>query len=447
MVKKPSRKPARPLTSAGIPPAVDRALAAQPVFDLHTHLYPPSFGTPVACRGVKPDPAGLMLFGIDEMLTYHYLVAELLRVVPAGRPSPGAFWDMPKGAQADLIWEKLFIERSPISEACRGVLTTLARFGLDPAERSLDRYRSFFASRNPDRHIDEVFKLANVESVTMTNDPFDENERARWLNGSVRKDSRFRAVLRLDPMIVAWPDAAKRMAAWGYRVNERPEKGTIHEARRFLAEWLDRLGAAYIAASLPPRFRYPVRWDDPAGSAGETILKEAILPVCAERGLAFAAMIGSERGVNPELRGAGDMPGRADVRAVTNLCRSIPRNRFLVTMLSRENQHELAVAARKFPNLMVFGCWWFLNIPSIVEETTAMRVELLGGSFIPQHSDARVLEQLVYKWDHSRAVIGKVLADKYLALSRTGWPLTEPAIAADVARYLKENATAFLGVI
>ena len=140
-------------------------------------------------------------------------------------------------------------------------------------------------------------------------------------------------------------------------MDERPEKGTIREARRFLTEWLDRLGAAYIAASLPPKFRYPVHWDDPAGSAGETILKEAILPVCAERNLAFAAMIGSERGVNPELRGAGDMPGRADIRSVTNLCRGFPRNRFLVTMLSRENQHELAVAARKFPNLMVFGCW------------------------------------------------------------------------------------------
>ena len=36
-----------------------------------------------------------------------------------------------------------------------------------------------------------------------------------------------------------------------------------------------------------------------------------------------------------------------------------------------------------------------------------MRIELLGTSFIPQHSDARVLDQLIYKWDHSRQIIGE----------------------------------------
>ena len=52
-------------------------------------------------------------------------------------------------------------------------------------------------------------------------------------------------------------------------------------------------------------------------------------------------------------------------------------------MLSRENQHELCVAARKFANLMPFGCWWFLNNPSIVSEITRERLELLGPTFIP----------------------------------------------------------------
>jgi hypothetical protein len=74
-------------------------------------------------------------------------------------------------------------------------------------------------------------------------------------------------------------------------------------------------------------------------------------------------------------------------------------------VLSRENQHELCVYARKFNNLMPFGCWWFLNNPSIVEEITRERIELLGASFIPQHSDARVLEQVIYKWRNTRATL------------------------------------------
>jgi len=101
-------------------------------------------------------------------------------------------------------------------------------------------------------------------------------------------------------------------------------------------------------------------------------------------------------------------------------------------MLSRENQHELCVTARKFPNLMIFGCWWFLNNPSIIEEMTRERVELLGLSMIPQHSDARVLDQLLYKWRHSREIIADVLGEKYTALAKSGWNAGESEIRRDV---------------
>jgi hypothetical protein len=114
-------------------------------------------------------------------------------------------------------------------------------------------------------------------------------------------------------------------------------------------------------------------------------------------------------------------------------------------MLSRENQHELCVAARKFGNLMIFGCWWFVNNPSLIDEITRMRLELLGTSFIPQHSDARVLDQLIYKWDHSRELIGRVLADKYADLARTGWAVTDLEIRRDVRLLLRDNFVEFLG--
>src|SRR5207249_12067206 len=127
----------------------------------------------------------------------------------------------------------------------------------------------------------------------------------------------------------------------------------------------------------------------------------------------FALMIGVKRNVNPRLRLAGDSLGKADIAAVENLCVEFPDNKFLCTMLSRENQHELCVAARKFRNLHVFGCWWFLNNPSIIEEITRERIELLGTSVIPQHSDARVIDQVIYKWSHSKRIIGDVLSAKY----------------------------------
>ena len=73
-----------------------------------------------------------------------------------------------------------------------------------------------------------------------------------------------------------------------------------------------------------------------------------------------------------------------------------------------------------------------------------MRVELLGTEFAPQHSDARVLDQLVYKWDHSRRVIAKVLAEKFTDLAEAGWPVTREEVDRTVKGYFSGNFERFL---
>ena len=422
---------------------VRKAVHEQPVWDFHTHLYPATFGTPFSGSAKGADPAGLMLWGVDELLTYHYLVAEVYRVVPARQLPYDAFWRMSKREQADHIWKHLFLERSPISEACRGVLTTLERLGLDPADRDLDGYRRWFAAQDPDAYIDRVMEIANVSRITMTNAVFDDNERQRWMaDPHVADDSRFAGVLRFDPILRDWPAAAKRLTEWGYPASESLDDKSVESGKRFLRDWIDRVKAIYCAVSLPPEWRYDGADDQRIGSQ---VMRRIVLPVFAERDLPFAMMIGSRLRVNPELRDGGDMVGLADVQSVVRLCREFPNNRFFCTMLARENQHELAVAARKFGNLMVFGCWWFVNNPSLIDEITRMRVELLGTSFIPQHSDARVLDQLIYKWDHSRELIANVLVDKYADIAATGWTPSEEEIRRDVRRFFHQNMDDFLG--
>src|SRR5206468_3570348 len=192
------------------------------------------------------------------------------------------------------------------------------------------------------------------------NSAFDDNERGRWeKNPGVGSDPRFRAVLRIDPLLRDWPTAARKLTTWGYRASETPDNSSIESAKKFLRDWLDKMKAIYIAVSLPPEWRYP------SNTNADKVLEQIILPVCEERGLPFAMMIGSRMRVNPGLREGGDMCGQADIASLVNLCHAFPDNRFLVTMLARENQHELAVAARKFGNLMPFGCWWFVNNPSL----------------------------------------------------------------------------------
>lgn len=420
---------------------VRRIVADQPVTDLHTHCYAPRFGDCSDGTG-----KGLLLWGIDELVTYHYLVAEVYRVVTPSELPYDKFWAMNKAEQADHIWKHLFVERTPISEACRGVLTTLSKLGLDPNESTLEPYRKFFRDQDANDYVDKVMQIANVDSITMTNPVFDDHERGLWeADSSVGDDSRFEAVLRCDPLLRDWPNASRKLVEWGYKTNAGlSTDAAVAEARRFVTDWIDRMGAIYVAMSLPPTYRYPsarVKGDE---DPGENVLEKVLLPVLEERDLPLALMIGSRLQVNPALHDAGDMVGKSDILSVVNLCAGFPRNRFMITMLSRENQHELCVAARKFGNLLIFGCWWFLNNPSIIEEMTRERIELLGTSFCPQHSDARILDQLIYKWDHSRKIIAAVLIDKYAELQETGYDVTEDHIRRDARLLLRDNFRGFV---
>ena len=327
----------------------------QPLVDVHTHLCPPTFGSPLAGRGANADPDGLLLWGIDELVNYHYLVCEVFRVVPPSKLPYAKFWAMTKQEQADHIWKHLFLERSPISEACRGVVTTLQMLGLDPAERSLERYRRWFAEQSIDEHIDRVMELGGVTQITMTNDVFDDNERRRWLqDASIGDDPRFTAVLRFDMLVRDWPAAAEKLSDWGYATTPELNATSIEAARKFLRDWLKRTKSVYGAVSLPPEFRYGGPEDK---SDTAVVLRQVVMPVLEEAGLPFAMMIGSIKFLNPELQLAGDMVGMSDVMSVARLCLEFPRNQFLVMMLARENQQELCVVARKFGNLMIFGCW------------------------------------------------------------------------------------------
>ncbi len=400
---------------------VGRILRETPITDVHTHIYPAAFGD-------------LLLWGVDELITYHYLIAETFRYE---KSSYEQYFAMPKRQQADLIWKTLFLDRSPLSEAQRGVLTVMNKLGQDVRSRDLGAIRKYCENKSVDEYIDIVFKTAGVKEVVMTNDIFNPQEFEVWSAGP-KLDPRFKAVLRIDPLLNLDASAIALLQKTGYNADAELGGESVAEIRRFLKDWMLKMDALYVAASLPPTFRVP------EGSLRSRVVEECVLPVCRELNRPFAMMIGVTKRVNPGLGDAGDAVAKADIGTVTYLCQKYPANKFLVTMLALENQHELAVTARKFNNLMVFGCWWFLNNPSIIDRMTRMRLELLGLSFIPQHSDARVLDQLIYKWDHSRRLIGGVLAEKYLDVMETGWEFTEEEIRKDLADLFSNNFWRFL---
>jgi hypothetical protein len=87
-----------------------------------------------------------------------------------------------------------------------------------------------------------------------------------------------------------------------------------------------------------------------------------------------------------------------------------------------------------------------MNNPSIVEEITRERIELLGTSFIPQHSDARVLEQIIYKWQNTRCTLAPILASAYHLLHADGAEITRQMIQRDVNRLFRGNFEKWTGL-
>jgi len=433
------------LSASELDEVVLREVASVDAVDVHTHLLPPTHGQ-------------LLLYGVDELLTYHYLVAELFMVLPLDSdddavsdaltpPTADEFFAWPKPRQAALVFEELFVRRTPLSEACRGVVTTLHLLGLGAQleravargvarERRLDELREWFAAVDKEEYLELVFTKAKLKYAVMTNVPFAPEEATHFLQESPPPISpRLKTALRVDPLLAGdWPAVSAALAA-----ASPPLAPTLDGCYRYVCAWVDRIQPLYLMASTPSGFRYEK--SSPAAAppspaappSAAALLEQVLLRVAVERKLPLAIKVGAVRGMNAALRTGGDGVEVADLRFLRNLCLAYPQVKLLVTVLSTENQHELCVLARKFGNLHVYGCWWFCNNPSIIERTTRMRLEMLGTAFTAQHSDARVLDQLLYKWRHSRAAIGPVLSSQYAKLLEAGWPLTEADIKRDVA--------------
>jgi len=392
-----------------------------------------------------------MLWGIDELLTYHYLVSEYFMVAPASMTHE-AFFALGKREQADEVWRGLFVQRSPLSEACQGVVTTLRRLGLGELmeRRDLAAVRAWFAAQDPEEHCERVFRLAKVRYAVMTNIPYVPAEAEHWRATPPKPvTQRFRTALRVDAFIKGdW-------AAVCAILKEAGLEQSLEGGRQYLRQWAAVLRPEYLMASTPHDWRYPESGAPPpdvpvAQEGGKALVQayrkpgasqlmdEVVAPVAMELSLPIALKLGALRGMSPELDPCcgGDGVASSDISSLQRLCARFPRIKFLATVLSRANQHEMTVVAQKTRNLHLYGCWWYCNNPSIIEELTRMRAELLGTAFTAQHSDCRVLEQLLYKWDHSREAIASALAPYFERLVRRGWRLTRGELRRDVRHLL-----------
>jgi hypothetical protein len=83
---------------------------------------------------------------VGQLVTYHYLEAEFFRFSAI---TSEQCWQLSKRQQADVIWQALFVDNSPISEATRGVVAVLKEFGLPTNNRDLSEVRALTANLGP----------------------------------------------------------------------------------------------------------------------------------------------------------------------------------------------------------------------------------------------------------------------------------------------------------
>ena len=213
----------------------------------------------------------------------------------------------------------------------------------------------------------------------MTNIPFDMNEAQYWRPKQKAYSTNYRSALRIDPLLAGDKEGiTKILLSSGY-------EPTIDGACQYLRDWCDTMKPEYMMASTPHNFDATSKFDvgvnmdamKVPGAFAEVVvsdgtkdcsvygedypsvidehsdfLGDVLMRVCEERDIPIALKIGAHRGLNPRLKQAGDgVVAFADTSMLSRLCTRFPKVRFLVTFLSRNNQHEACVLASKFPNL------------------------------------------------------------------------------------------------
>lgn len=427
-------------TEAGLQTAIKRILWGKnrEVFsDVHTHLFPPQAGK-------------LFLSGIHELFKYHYVQREVLRY--RRDISATQFFEMEDDTRTRMVWSTFFAPSAtsqygtmPVSEGMRAILTILDAFGQDVNAKTPDQAIDFFASRDPQKHFEEILRLAGLSSVVGTNDPFNLDELTFYKDHRNLWHPGVQTALRLDTLVLK-PEQAALFAnehfGLGISIADGLNASNIAKWKRFVRAILESNlnretlygicnlpNPLYVGISFPPDFSWVESSDNPRLK----MLEEVIIPVCAELGKPIFPMLGPIRGVVPKMRNAGDTMGQVNLTGFPEFLARHPEVDFYVTTLDRSTQAQLHAYCCSMVHVIVWSCWWFQHQPGTIVDLTNDRYETLGFTFSPFNSDARVPEQLISKWIHFRQDYEGILFTQWSRLIRIGYRFKE----ADMRRAIR----------
>ena len=365
------------------------------ITDVHTHLFP-------------WNDKRYFLSGLNELLNYHYLTAEFLS---SSGTNPKKFFKFSKSKRAELVWNFLFVNRTPISEASRGVIKIINFLNIKNYEKNnyseiLKKYNSIKYDKK------KILTKLNISKVVMTNNPFDKNEWSLFKKKNWEKKI-FKSSIRLDDLF----------------------KNKLNYKKKDLELFLKNS----IKISNPIYFAISVDGKNIKKIFNSIYMKDIIFPLLKKNRLPLMILMGVKRGVNKNYKDGGDGIGDEDCEILESIIKKNQNINFLLTHLSDLSQYKLIVLSRKFSNLKLFGFWWYLNQKEIIKNILHQKLNLLGFNFIAQHSDARVYEQLIYKWISFKEILSEVLFEKYISLKKVGYKVSKQQIKNDLEKILNPN--------
>ena len=405
--------------------------------DIHTHLY----------WRTKSKGRNLARIGPDDAVDYHYVYGEVNSTLGLSDAEAKALWARPQRERVDWLVEQSFCGRLPLSEGTLGLLTMAKGHGIDTSsgnfKKILSEWRELYADTSEQGYLDRIFSRSEVERVVMTNSPFVAEERELLLDDAELEalDKRFLPALRLDEFIHKRDEIGEACEECGFpeAAGDPSELKTQAAMRDFTLFWLERLpGVCYAAVSLSDKTDFEDR-----DSVEMLVLEKVLIPVCRERGIPVVLMPFVERQIRPSYANAGDVVKKGDINGLVDFMARHLDTFFMVTPLDANDNYNLSFAARALGNFEVWGHWWCNLNPSLIGEQLRLRLENNGYCHFGINSDARILDQLLYKFTHYWRVMTKVLVDRCMDINQqSGWPITVDQIRNSI-RTLQDHERLF----
>jgi len=365
------------------------ALCEIPLIDPHSHI----------------DPRAPVSKSLDDILNYHYYT-ELAH--SAGMPKDLLAPDAdPQLRVASIIryMDKFdntaqyswFLEIAQEFLGFSGMKITVA--DTDKLWNLADRT---FAAKTWE---DTVFKRTKLEAIFLTNE-FDDS-----LEGFDTR--RYIPCLRADTLVFGLHETEVKARLAKVTGIEVGDPATLDEALMKLFENFIRHNAKACAISLPPGFT-PSRDAHPMSPEG---IFRAIAGKCRDFLIPFDLMIGVNRNVYAQgvHRGHDLFDQRTSLIQYAELFNDFPEVTFPVSVLTSNQNQELASYAWIFPNVVCSGHWWYSNIPIHIARDLRARLQSVPKTkLVGYYSDAYKLEFVLPKYHMYRGILSEILANDYV---------------------------------